>query len=154
MDKCGLWKRQIMSEASDFVLDGYCGGYCGACPDFLATQQEIAAEDRRCQGCKSAVVLDWCAQCHLKKCAQEKGYETCAECDSFPCVPMTTFIEDQGHPYHALVPANVATIRAKGIPAWLAEQAERWRCPACGTPFAWEMTVCPACGETVRSWAD
>ncbi|MBN1678741.1 MAG: DUF3795 domain-containing protein [Anaerolineae bacterium] len=143
-----------MSETDGFIFDGYCGLYCGACPAFLATRRGETIDGKQCKGCKSTVLMGWCAQCPLKACAQEKGYDSCAECDSFPCAPMTAFIEDQEYPYHGLVPGDIETIRAIGIPAWLAEQAERWRCPACGTPFAWRMTTCPACGGAVRSWAD
>lgn len=80
--------------------DAYCGLYCGACPVFISTTAAIAAgktdftnPEGFCLGCKSAVVSGWCAQCTLKSCAKEKGFDTCAECAEYPCEPMKGFIE-------------------------------------------------------------
>ena len=81
-----------------FRYDGYCGLYCGACPQFLATQnntlEALAAlrnstpEAMRCQGCKSAVVSGWCQICNLKQCARSKGLELCGDCAQYPCADL------------------------------------------------------------------
>ena len=46
-----------------------CGLYCGACKKFL---------DGKCPGCKENEKASWCK---IRKCCQEKGFHTCAECD-------------------------------------------------------------------------
>jgi hypothetical protein len=40
---------------SAFIPDGYCGLYCGSCPDYLATRAGNAEEpaESACRGCKS-----------------------------------------------------------------------------------------------------
>lgn len=146
-----------------FRRDGYCGLYCGACPRFLASEndtlEQLAAEKNttpdliRCHGCKSAVVSGWCAICNLKQCARSKGLEFCDDCDQYPCADLQGFINDLNYPYHSLVPQDLQTIRQKGLDAWLREQNVRWRCPACGTKYSWHTTTCPTCGGPTRNWA-
>ncbi|MDD2331217.1 MAG: DUF3795 domain-containing protein [Candidatus Cloacimonetes bacterium] len=47
---------------------------------------EIAPEDTCCEGCLSlGKKISFCAQCEIRSCALEKGYNTCAECNSLPC---------------------------------------------------------------------
>ena len=46
-----------------------CGLYCGACKKFL---------NGKCPGCKENGKASWCK---IRKCCQEKGFHTCAECD-------------------------------------------------------------------------
>ena len=46
-----------------------CGLYCGACKKFL---------NEKCPGCKENEKASWCK---IRKCCQEKGFHTCAECD-------------------------------------------------------------------------
>lgn len=46
-----------------------CGLYCGACKKFL---------DGKCPGCKENEKASWCK---IRKCCQEKGFHTCAECE-------------------------------------------------------------------------
>lgn len=83
------------------MLDAYCGLYCGACPKFMMTEngeiEEFAAknglsvEDFACSGCKSGQVAKWCRVCKLKMCAQEKGFDSCAECRDYPCTDLISF---------------------------------------------------------------
>ena len=46
-----------------------CGLYCGACKKFL---------NGKCPGCKKNEKASWCK---IRKCCQEKGFHTCANCD-------------------------------------------------------------------------
>lgn len=45
-----------------------CGLYCGACRKFLTG---------KCPGCKENEKATWCK---IRKCCQEKGFHSCAEC--------------------------------------------------------------------------
>ncbi len=142
----------------DFQREGYCGLYCGACPVMLATQKRDAAQNAQqppeavCFGCKSDNVAPWCAECALKRSARAKGFESCIECAEIPCAPLTTFVEDPQWPYHLAVPKNWALLRQLGRNDWLRNQETRWRCPACGTSFAWRDEVCPSCGKSVSNY--
>ncbi len=82
-----------------------CGIDCEVCDAYIATQngdlelkkklaadylknfnKEIALSDLDCDGCGAdGRHIGFCAVCQIRACARAKGYETCAECDSFPC---------------------------------------------------------------------
>ena len=82
----------------------YCGLNCSDCPAYIATQnnntnklKEIAkkwsneemqfnANDILCDGCFSDDrIFQWCKECDIKICAREKGLESCAYCEDYPC---------------------------------------------------------------------
>jgi predicted amidophosphoribosyltransferase len=146
----------------EFQRDGYCGLYCGACPNLLATEngtvEELAkarnmpAEDTVCSGCKSDRVSPWCTTCDIKLCAREKGYEFCGECSEAPCNLLTQFIEDKEYPYHLGVMKNLHAIREDSVTAWLEAQDPRWRCTSCNSKFAWQDETCSACGNPVSNY--
>ena len=82
----------------DFILHGYCGVYCGACPIMLKTKAATGSE--QCYGCKSEQPTGYCATCGIKACAREKGYEFCNECANLStCELMQKFINDAYWPY-------------------------------------------------------
>jgi hypothetical protein len=79
---------------------GYCGYNCHLCAarsDDPAVRQKLVdgwrklfghehytAENVRCGGCRSdGPIAD--QQCKARPCAMEKGVESCADCDEFPC---------------------------------------------------------------------
>jgi predicted RNA-binding Zn-ribbon protein involved in translation (DUF1610 family) len=146
----------------EFKLDAYCGLYCGACPMMLAHQNgELEAfaerigrkpEDVRCFGCKSDKVASFCATCELRQCAGSKGFDSCFRCEELPCDPFVAFRDDEQWPYHAAVPKNLERIQQTGVEVWLEEQDARWRCPKCGTRFAWQDEECKSCGEKVSNY--
>ena len=61
------YKMKEMTNNSQQIAA--CGLYCGACKKFL---------NRKCPGCKENEKASWCK---IRKCCQEKGLHTCAECD-------------------------------------------------------------------------
>jgi Zn-finger protein len=82
---------------------GYCGYHCHLCAarsDDPAVRQKLVdgwrkifghqnytAENVRCDGCPSdGKVAD--QQCQARPCAKQKGVESCAWCDEFPCEKM------------------------------------------------------------------
>ncbi len=87
------------------TMRAYCGLDCMQCSAFLATkndddalrqktaaewsamfQVEIPAEAINCEGCKGdGVKIAHCSQCAIRASAIDKGFDTCAECDDFPC---------------------------------------------------------------------
>ena len=85
-------------------LIAYCGIDCSTCPAYLATQsgdkKEITKvakewsndsmsfthEEFLCNGCnQEGQIFSWCAQCSIKICCRDKGYENCAHCDDYVC---------------------------------------------------------------------
>jgi hypothetical protein len=56
-------------------LIGRCGIYCGACRLLIL---------KKCSGC-SSLCADKESKCPYYKCVQEKGIDSCGECQEFPC---------------------------------------------------------------------
>ncbi|CAG0936394.1 hypothetical protein TFLX_05267 [Thermoflexales bacterium] len=134
-----------------FVLDGYCGLYCGACPVRLGTQ--AGTEPNPCYGCKSEQPAGHCATCGIKACARRKGYAFCDECAELKtCEQLQQFLVDPQWPYHQGVLKNMEVIRREGVAQWLEAQQARWRCTHCGTPHSWWDEGCPRCGQAVASY--
>ena len=82
---------------------GFCGYNCHLCAarsDDVAVRQRLVdgwrrifghqnytAENVRCDGCRSdGITAD--TSCEARPCARERGVESCAECDQFPCDKM------------------------------------------------------------------
>jgi len=82
----------------------YCGINCSECPAYLATQKDdyeeikkvakewsdesmsFKPEDIYCDGCTSeGKHFEWCSDCPIRICCQEKGFENCAYCDDYFC---------------------------------------------------------------------
>jgi len=138
-----------------FVLDTYCGGYCGACPQYLATKAGNAAELglEECFGCKSgAVAQTWCATCPLKSCAEDRGIEFCFECPDYPCPQLDAFKNMPECPYHQEIYDSFAVIAERGKDAWLADMRKRWSCPDCGRAATWWDTTCAGCGVAMQGY--
>lgn len=137
----------------EYVFDGYCGVYCGACPTVLATKAEEIAETMQCYGCKSEKPTGYCATCGIKACAQGKGYEFCHQCNELEtCELMQKFISDKQWPYGQCVLKNMEAIQVIGLPKWLEMQDKRWRCKNCGASYSWYHETCPQCGQVVASY--
>ena len=135
----------------EYRLDGYCGLYCGACSMVLQTKAGTA--EKTCYGCKSESPAGHCATCAIKACAKSKGYEFCIECPEVKtCELMIHFFNDPQNPNGLCVMKNMQRIQLVGLPAWLAEQAERWRCGSCGVSYFWYDETCPHCGQPVASY--
>lgn len=135
----------------EYRMDGYCGLYCGACPNMLETQTGKATDE--CHGCKSEQVASHCQVCAIKICATEKGYGFCYECSELAtCVHMQSFIHDERYPYHQPVQKNFDGIQKLGINQWADVQKVRWQCPTCGSSFSWWDEICPQCTNPVDSY--
>lgn len=83
----------------------YCGLDCSKCDVFIATknnnidkiksilnqwQDEIGlvykeSDLKGCNGCKSDMVLSYCSNCDIEKCAVSKEVSTCADCINYKC---------------------------------------------------------------------
>ena len=75
------------------------------------------AENGLCVSCQEGGGNPGCA---VRKCAEEKGVEMCAFCDSYPCDKFTPFLSN----YPTLKSDN-ELLREKGIDSWAKLQDER-----------------------------
>ena len=139
----------------DYILHGYCGMYCGACPNLWATKAGINTAAQECYGCKSEKPTEYCSTCGIKACARRKGYEFCGQCDEWmACEFMQKFISNTQYPYGQCVLKNMQMIREDGLPQWLEIQDKRWRCKNCGTLHSWYHETCPQCGQAVANYKE
>jgi hypothetical protein len=53
----------------------------------------LTANDINCDGCLSGSLrmFDYCKQCQLRSCCEEKGIKSCAECEHYPCKKLNDF---------------------------------------------------------------
>jgi len=137
----------------DYVLDGYCGVFCGACPVMLATKAGKLDEEKQCYGCKSEKPTGFCETCGIKGCAISKGVVFCIQCSKLTtCNLMRNFVADTQYPYGQCVLKNMEMIQTTGLSNWLEMQDKRWRCEHCGEPHSWYQEICSKCGLTVNSY--
>ncbi|MBN2368967.1 MAG: DUF3795 domain-containing protein [Vicinamibacteria bacterium] len=159
-DKNKSQSREERSHVNGALL-GYCGLYCGGCSLYQETKAgaKPTADGKSaapCEGCASAVVASWCADCAIKACAREKGVRYCLLCDEYPCAKLTEFTNDPRYPYHKEVHRDMARLKEIGEEAWMREQSARWTCSKCGGTYHWFARKCPACGTRVNEkyWPD
>jgi hypothetical protein len=91
----------------------YCGLVCTECKGYLLTQsgdmaalealaaetraqfgdEGITAESIMCHGClaESEIQCGYCAMCDVRRCAVERGVETCAHCADYGCAFLQDF---------------------------------------------------------------
>ena len=155
-----------MSDSRDFAAP--CGLYCGACSIRSAVRKgdkqllELIAEgvgrylghpvevgELECNGCLSDVRAAPCRDCEIRDCTISKGITHCAQCEDFPCRLITDFNNDD-FAHHSEVLDNIRRQREIGIDAWIEEQRERWRCPACGAESDWYTAHCANCGTELK----
>jgi hypothetical protein len=78
---------------------------------------KMIAENWECTSCREG---SGNPDCVVRKCAQEKGVEMCALCESYPCEIIDSF--DEGYP---VLKDDNALLRDKGWDAWAELQDER-----------------------------
>jgi hypothetical protein len=157
---CGGVCRGATAAAAGgkFQHDGYCGDYCGACPNMVASEAATKHADLKCYGCKRTRPNGKKPGCQIRACAIQKGVQHCAACKEYPCKKLRDYHtrsrskNDKDKPgYTWLAAYNLERIKAVGVEKWLAEQRERWSCPKCKTHFSWKDETCPKCHEPILS---
>jgi len=158
-------KKVQQSGGAEEHLVAVCGLYCGACPMYIATQNDdeqkrqallkqfssgpmkLKMEDLLCDGCLgNGRVASFCRTCAIRACPKDKqNVARCSDCTDFPCSRITDFNND-GMLHHAEVLKNLQQIRELGIQKWAEYDEERWRCPRCRLPVSWYDGKCSGCG--------
>ena len=162
---CAVVAEKLVGQETDNTrnenLVSPCGTYCGACPMYLATQenneQRLASgfgwgskppslENAKCDGCMGGGrVLSHVPKCAIKECAATKTKtRRCSECAEFPCSRITDFNND-GRQHHSELVDNLRQLKKIGIKDWARHEEDRWRCTKCQTKLSWYDAECPAC---------
>jgi hypothetical protein len=88
-----------------------------------------------------------CRSCEIKDCAKDRGIVRCFECESFPCARIVRIDKRYRDVYGVDLIANGAKAKAIGLPAFMAAEARKWRCPDCGGIISQHRGDCSECGQ-------
>ncbi len=126
----------------------YCGLYCEQCSykrahddrdekhlksiPYAPTHRSLL--ECGCDGCKGEHCI--CTVCKIKPCIEDKGYDSCADCESFPCKIIEAFGND-GIPHHQQAMENLKQIRENGAERWFDAFKASLRCGECGERASW-----------------
>jgi hypothetical protein len=83
---------------------------------FYKTLNTLITFFGQCAGCQKG---GGPPQCQIRTCCKEKGYQTCAQCDSYPCDKVKYIVD--GYPPSK---NNIEEIRNIGLEKWSAKQQE------------------------------
>jgi len=98
-------------------LAGCCGLYCGLCPRYQSTAAS------KCPGCK---ILSLTISCKRYNCCVKKNcFETCAECQDFPCEKYDNFFDWDSFVTHRVCLPNIQQIKHQGLTKWLRQQCKK-----------------------------
>jgi hypothetical protein len=125
-----------------------CGMNCGLCSSYLALKNDLK---------RKGIGRSYCAGCRPrgKNCAfMKKSCELlgngrvryCFECSDFPCRRLKHLDKRYRTFFRMSMIENLQNIRDNGIQSFLAEQAEKWRCPECGGVICCHNGICFNCG--------
>ncbi len=135
----------------------FCGVFCPSCTLYIGTKEEPErllflskrmgkpVEELRCTGCRSEKVSYYCRDCVLKKCAEESGYESCAECQDYPCSRLEKFQKEM--PHRADLWKSLEILKNKGHEKWTETETADFACPECGVINSAYDLVCRKCGS-------
>ena len=139
----------------------YCGTNCRVCSfriayitnderlkEKLAKMIGIKPDQIICEGCRSEEPLFICKMCPMKSCVLKKGYESCVDCDEFPCkiierFPVKEFIKK--------VKFDVNYRKKHSKEDWIVKTIELNSCPSCQTLAHWRGRICKSCGTQLKA---
>jgi hypothetical protein len=81
----------------------------------------------------------------------ENSVEHCIDCLKYPCDQIVgskkaNFLLPHLKSNHT----NMERINEVGVAKWVSGQAEKWKCPGCGTSFSWYTRRCLNCGANLK----
>jgi hypothetical protein len=123
---CDIYQKRISQSGNELkkVLDAYDFGLIAnqvpGLEDYKAfynVLNNLITIFGQCEACQKD---GGPPQCQIRMCSREKGYQTCAECSSFPC-DKVKFIVD-GYPQ---VKDSIKEIKNIGLEKWCQREQER-----------------------------
>ena len=135
-----------------------CGVFCPTCFLYMGNHDDparlphasvvlgVPEEDLRCEGCGSSRTAARCASCAVRRCAEERGVDSCADCPEFPCSLLRDAQEKS--PQLREAEASLHVRREQGFSGWFLRTQEEFRCPHCGTLNSVYDLWCRSCGAS------
>ncbi len=97
-----------------------CGLDCGLCPVYYTKGPS------RCPGCCGSDFFNKHPSCSIITCCVKKhDYETCAECDEFPCSKIDKWDKMDSFISHKVSLSNLELIQKEGIEKFVTQQKRR-----------------------------
>jgi hypothetical protein len=122
---CDIYQQRIGKSGNELkrVIDAYnFGDIANQVPgleeydSFYKTLNTLITFFGQCPACQKG---GGPPQCPIRQCCKEKGYQTCAECSSFPCEKLKPLSE--GYPQ---LHDNLKEIKEIGLEKWCQKQQE------------------------------
>ncbi len=120
---------------------------CGLCVSYLAMKHDInkrGFKKKYCPGCvpRGENCKYLAHHCNLVG----KGLvRFCYECQDFPCKRLKDLDRRYRIKYHMSMIENLNIIKTQGMPAFLKNETEKWRCPKCGETICCHDGLCLNC---------
>ncbi len=97
-----------------------CGIDCGLCPTHYTKGSS------RCPGCGGPGFSDKHPSCGILTCSvKNKGYETCSDCEEFPCSRLKGWDKIDSFVTHQVSLSNLRSIKEIGIEKFIEQQKKR-----------------------------
>ncbi len=97
-----------------------CGLDCGLCPTYYTKGPS------RCPGCGGPDFITKHPSCSIITCCvKNHKFETCAECNEFPCLKIDKWDKADSFISHKVSLANLKLIKDKGLEEFLTQQQKR-----------------------------
>lgn len=136
-----------------------CGLFCPACTFFIGTKEDperlkmmamrfqLPVDELECHGCRSEKLGVFCRNyCKMIRCAAEKGFNFCGECQEYPCEELKTF--QSRMPHRNELWKSQERIKEVGYEKWYEEMIEHYSCSECYTINSAYDIKCRKCGTT------
>jgi hypothetical protein len=134
-----------------------CGLYCGVCGVLMAHRdnQKFKEKLAAVYGLSRGHSLQWlpvgsanaiARSCPVRSCAQEKSYEGCHQCESWPCSLIDNFPMPVGK---KVIMRAIPTWRELGTEKWVEQEIDRYHCPHCDNELFRGAKRCRSCKEPV-----
>ncbi len=141
-----------------------CGLYCGVCAIYMADRDDNqkfkerlvkiyrpftkSIEDVQCTGCMSdGVIFGYCQSCPIRDCVKGKSFESCHQCNEFPCKFIKRFPIPVGK---KVILRAIPEWRELGTEKWVEAEEKRYHCPECGNPLFRGAKRCNKCKNPVN----
>jgi hypothetical protein len=153
-----------MSDINKALL-APCGLYCGVCAIHIADRDNNlkfktrlidvykpiskTIDDIKCSGCLSESqenIFGYCQTCPIRDCVLGKGFDSCYQCNDFPCKFIERFPIAVGK---KVILRAIPRWKEIGTEKWVEEEEKRYHCPECDNSLFRGAKRCNKCGTSV-----
>lgn len=124
-----------------------CGMNCNLCYGYQR-------EKNQCKGCNAdiASMPNYCQKCIIRNCEIIKNSQSgfCFDCEKYPCRRLRDLDKRYRTKYDMSMLNNLQTIKEKGLDAFVNLEAERWKCPQCGSIICVHHKACSKCNYKIQ----